>query len=157
MAYEPTKIPKTSAGVIKNISTSIATSSEATILQLSYLESAIQQYKEAIQRSIDLKLEHADLICKYKNMDTGGVYNLPGVFSQTVAATDLSVIRNDNQRLAVIKEEMERAEDEANLYYKMIVENYKDLVRQFSKISKGNVSLGIFFENLNNYSNWTNK
>jgi len=156
-AYEPKTLPKKSTGLISNLRTETLMSAEGTIQELQYLLDAVKQYKETIEDAINLNLEKADLVFKYSHKDPGGSYNLPGVMANTTASYDLEAIKKDNDRLKSIKEEAERSTDESDLYYRMIVQNSNDLLRRLKKISSTNAALKVYFQQLENYSEWKSK
>jgi len=155
--YEPQNIPKKSATLIKALQQETLLSAEATIQELNYLLTALKQYKTAINESINLNLEKSDLILKYKKAEPGGIYNLPAVLGASSASYDLTAIKQDNERLKNIKEDSERAEDESELYYRMITQNTNDLIRKIKKVSSINSSLKVYFQQLENYNEWESK
>jgi hypothetical protein len=152
--YDPKHIPPKSKNVINTIRNETAAASEATIQELQYLLSSIKSYKTAVISAIDLNLEKADLVSKYSHADPGGAYNLPGIMANTTASYNLKDVKEDNDRLNNVKSESEQANDESDLYYKMIVSNFNDLNRRLKKLAVLNTSLQAYLQQLENYTDW---
>jgi hypothetical protein len=146
--YSTKNIPKKSQSIIDMLRQQALQNADAALQELQYLTSAIATYKEALSDSLDISLEKADIIYKYKTKPTMGAYNLPAVMASTVAAYDINEIKKDNTRIEELGNNEEEASSQRELYYKMIIGNFNDLTKRVKRISTNNVSINAFLEQL---------
>jgi hypothetical protein len=146
--YTTKNIPKKSQNVINMLRQQALQNADAALQELQYLTSAISTYKEALSESLDISLEKADIVYKYKTQPTLGSYNLPAVMASTVASYDMNEIKKDNIRVEELGNEEEEVASQRELYYKMIIGNFNDLTKRVKRIATNNVSINAFLEQL---------
>jgi ribosomal protein L22 len=146
--YSTKNIPKKSQSVIDMLRQQALQNADAALQELQYLTSAIATYKEALSDSLDISLEKADIIYKYKTQPTMGAYSLPAVMASTVASYDINEIKKDNTRIEELGNNEEEASSQRELYYKMIIGNFNDLTKRVKRIATNNVSINAFLEQL---------
>jgi hypothetical protein len=135
--YQMKSIPAQNQKVINNLTQTITRTITAAEEEIAYLKASLEDYKEALVDSVNLHNEQADLLAKYsRTKPAQNSYNLPSVFSSSMAAYDMDALRADNARVQEISETIEEGDRQKDLYYKMIMRNAGDFYRNIKKISK---------------------
>lgn len=142
---------------LKNLSGTISKSIVNSEAVADQLKSALQLYNEALEDYLQLSVEKATLSAKYSNDNPGNPYDLPGVYSSTSGAFDLSQMKIDNQRIEEILPLLEQAESQKDLYFKMIQNARNSLSKDLGNIIQSTVNLEAFLTQLDEFSGFNNK
>jgi predicted Zn-dependent protease len=146
--YSTKNLPKKSQSVIDMLRQQALQNADAALQELQYLLSAISTYKEALSESLDISLEKADIVYKYKTKPTMGAYNLPAVMATTAATYDINSIKKDNSRMEELNDNEDETSSQKELYFKMIIGNFNDLSKRIKRIATNNISINAFLEQL---------
>jgi len=109
------------------------------------LQQDLKQFNDALNDHLDMKLEHQAILDKYVSAGQSGygnAYNLPGVFSNSMASYDVNSAKADNQRVIELAQLIEETEQQKNYYYDALVSSFNDIVNSLQKVKKyeGNIS-----------------
>lgn len=151
--YNPVSIKKSDLQVVEALRKQILVSVEGSLAELEYLKSALQSYKGAMDESLDANIQFTDIVSKYTQQKSMGVYNLPGVMANTTASYDITSMKADNQKLAQAKEIQATSDKHRDLYFKMILQNFQDLKTKLQKVAKANQQVFLFLAQLNDDTN----
>jgi hypothetical protein len=134
MAYIPTTINKKDALVLQTLKQNSQKNIDKALEDTQQLIQALKIYKEALADSQDIATEEADIICKYSTKPTLGSYNLPSILIGSRADYDISAVKDDNKRLEDLKSMTTRANSQADMYLKIVLQNYHDLMAEIKKM-----------------------
>lgn len=135
--YQMKSIPAQNQKIINNLTQTITRTIAEAEEELAYLKASLMDYKEALVDSVNLHNEQADLLAKYSRSQVApNSYNLPSVFSSSMAAYDMDALRADNARVQELGEAVEESDKQKEIYYKMIMRNAGDFYRNIKKVSK---------------------
>jgi hypothetical protein len=145
MSYIPQSLNKKDAIVLQTLRKNSQQNIDKAIADGEQLIIALKNYKDSLADAQDLSTEEADIICKYTTKPQLGSYNLPAVLIGNRADYDINAVKEDNARLESIKSLASRANSQADMYLKIVLQNYKDLVNEVKKIElfKANIEQAI--------------
>lgn len=121
---------------------------EILISDLKFLEETLGLYKDALNENVSSSLVSADIVSKYRNADTNGAYNLPGVFAGTAGSYNLMDMKKDNEKLRQTQEVEKSSEDRREASYNNISKVYSDIRSRLNLLAQDNQQLFQFIEQL---------
>lgn len=115
---------------------------------LKYLSETLNMYKDYLNKNIDASLTEANIVSKYTNSQVGGSYNLPGVFSGTVANYNLNDMKSDNNNLRIAQEIRSSTEKQRNSTYSAITQTYTEIRNRLNLLAQDNVQVFTYLEGM---------
>lgn len=134
--------------LVSTIQRRINSTIEILVSDLQYLIDNLEEYKKDMQTSIDASLVEADILTRYHGDKNSGRYNLPSVFSSTVASFDLATMRKDNERLSNATREFKDADDRRARTYTIISQTYQEIRNRLNLLANDNQGISQLVENL---------
>lgn len=140
--------------LVNNLSAQLDGSLSKGINDSAQLKQVLANYKEAMKDYIELSSKKAEIVSKYANAKTGGSFNLPGVFNTAAGSYDLQQMKNDNAALKDISSTYASAQQQKDVYFKMIINLNTELQQYLRTVSKISEQLEIVFEQLQTDASW---
>lgn len=148
MDYE--SLNKEDVNTIEAIQRRIDSTVEILTSDLQFLIESLKDYKESMKTMTASALGEADILVKYSTDSSNNAYNLPGVFSSTVANYDTGSIRNDNLKLKDFKEKHETFDNKRTSVYSMISGTYNEIRTRLNLLATDNQNITSKLEDLLN-------
>jgi len=146
--YTPKNLPQKDASILATIAKTSVTAIESTIGSLSHLIQNLKIYKECMIDSINLQAESADISTKYGRDVPQQVNTLPGVIN-IPPSYDLQAIRSDNERMMAVKDQIEKADNQRDIYLRIAREDVRLFLASWKRLNLSNASFDEFIEGLN--------
>jgi hypothetical protein len=135
MDYRPTSITEKDAMIIETLSKNSMANISRAAQDILTINEAIKAYKSALSDSLELSLEETDIIRKYSVAPVLGSYTLPAVIVGSRADYNIDSVKQDNERMQELKGLAEIARSQADMYRKIILQNFRDLASEISKMN----------------------
>lgn len=148
------QLDQKSKQVIGQLQKSNEYNSTQALANIESLRQALTFYKDSLKDFCDLSVEKAQILAKYSKDTTGQSYNLPGVFTSSYGGYDVQQMKADNERLQEVLSLVEKAENQKNMYLKMVQNAQTNIQKELSQINKNAVDIEIFLAQLENASSW---
>jgi hypothetical protein len=153
-SYQTANIDEKNQKVLGSLRKNLEENISQALTQIDALKSSVSLYRDSLKDYCDLAVEKADLIAKYSKADTGGTYNLPGVFATSSASYNLSQMKQDNQRSEEVKNMCDNAENQKELYFKMIIRAQNELQLDLRTIARLGNDIDAYLEQLAQVTSW---
>ena len=131
--------------ILSGLKNKLIKNCEAAIVNVDYLKSSIQNFEEAAKESIDSNISYANIITKYASGESNS-YNLPGVIADVTATYDIKTMQADKANLMNAKSSKESSENQKEMYYKMLVQNYNDLRQVLTSLANTTAQVSQYIE-----------
>ena len=118
------------------------------------LEQSLTLYKNALKDFCDLSVEKGQLLAKYSKDTTGQSYNLPGVFASSYGGYDIQQMKQDNERIQEVLSLLEQAENQKDMYFKMIQNAQNNIMKELNQVAKNSVDIEAFLAQLEDFTSW---
>ena len=135
--------------ILSGLKNKLIKNCEAAIVNVDYLKSSIQNFEEAAKESIDSNISYANIITKYATGESNS-YNLPGVIADVTATYDIKTMQADKANLMNAKSSKESSENQKEMYYKMLVQNYNDLRQVLTSLANTTAQVSQYIEIISN-------
>lgn len=154
MAYTPDSLNPGDVKAINAIKDNLLSSIDSGLKDLKILEQALIAYKATVEETIDANIEYADIFSRWNEPDRhSSTYGLPAVMAPTVASYDIAILTKDNERMAICKDQKEKAERQRDAYFKSIVKSFALLQSDLNNgVGEYNQRLFAFLEMLDKQS-----
>ena len=137
--------------ILSGLKNKLIKNCEAAIVNVDYLKSSIQNFEEAAKESIDSNISYANIITKYATGESNS-YNLPGVIADVTATYDIKTMQADKANLMNAKSSKESSENQKEMYYKMLVQNYNDLRQVLTSLANTTAQVSQYIEIISSYT-----
>ena len=147
-------IDQKSKQVIGSLEKSNETNITQALANIKALEQSLTLYKNALKDFCDLSVEKGQLLAKYSKDTTGQSYNLPGVFASSYGGYDIQQMKQDNERIQEILSLLEQAENQKDMYFKMIQNAQNNIMKELNQVAKNSVDIEAFLAQLEDFTSW---
>jgi Ni,Fe-hydrogenase I large subunit len=145
--YAPQNLNQKDSSILASISQASIQSLESAMGVLSHLITNLKIYKECLIDSINLQAERVDISSKYAKDIPQQSHILPGII-QTPPDYDLVSIRSDNDRMLQIKDSVDKAVTQKEIYMRIAEEDVRLFLAAWKRLSYQNASLDQFIDSL---------
>jgi Ni,Fe-hydrogenase I large subunit len=150
--YSPQNLNNKDANILASISKSSIQSLESCIGVLTHLLSNLKIYKECLIDNVNLQAEKLDITSKYAKDIPQQSNILPGVI-QTPPSYDMSSLRSDNERMLQLKDSVDKASQQKDIYIKIAEEDVRLFLASWKRLNYQNISLDQFIDMMSNSLN----
>ena len=152
--YITRNIDAKNKAVLDSLKKSTENNTTQALANIKSLEQALTLYKDALADYCDLSVEKADLEAKYSKDTSGGSYNLPGVFASSEGAYDLPSMKADNARIQELLSLLNQAENQKDMYFKMVQRAGADIMKELSQVIKNSADIEAYIAQLSEFASW---